>query len=57
MAKCPDGWSYSLVSKLCEPNTASTCMPFDPDATSIQSAVAKCNLARSCGTSWSGMCG
>ena len=57
MAKCPDGWSYNLPTKLCQPDSQTTCMAFDPDAPSIQSAAAKCNLARSCGTSWSGMCG
>ncbi len=57
MSKCPDGWSFNPRTKLCEPNTESTCMPFDPDANTIQSAAAKCNLARSCGTTWSGFCG
>jgi len=57
MAKCPDGWKYNLASNLCQPNAATSCMPFDPDASTIQSAIAKCNLARQCGTTWSGMCG
>jgi hypothetical protein len=57
MAKCPDGWTYNISTKLCEPNTKTSCYPFDPDATSIQLAAAKCNLARTCGTTWSGMCG
>jgi hypothetical protein len=57
MAKCPDGWSYNIVTKLCQPDSQTNCMVFDPDASSIQSAAAKCNLARSCGTSWSGLCG
>jgi hypothetical protein len=57
MTKCPDAWTYNLQSKLCEPNASTGCMPFDPDAPSIQSAAAKCNLARTCGTSWAGMCG
>lgn len=57
MAKCPDSWTYNLASNLCQPNAATSCMPFDPDATTIQSAIAKCNLARQCGTTWSGMCG
>ena len=57
MAKCPDSWTYNLASNLCQPNAATSCMPFDPDATTIQSASAKCNLARQCGTTWSGMCG
>jgi hypothetical protein len=56
MAKCPDAWVYNSGTKLCEPNMPSECYPFDPDAPAIQSAAAKCNLARTCGTSWSGMC-
>jgi hypothetical protein len=57
MGKCPDAWTYNVSTKMCEPNAATGCMPFDPDAPSIQSASAKCNLARTCGTSWGGMCG
>jgi hypothetical protein len=57
MAKCPDSWTYNMTTSMCEPNMPTTCYPFDPDAPAIQSAAAKCNLARTCGTSWSGMCG
>jgi hypothetical protein len=57
MAKCPDGWQYSISSKLCEPPASTNCTAIDPDAVAIQSAAAKCNLARTCGTTWSGMCG
>lgn len=57
MAKCPDSWKYNVATKLCEPNAATSCMPFSPDESTIQSASAKCNLARTCGTTWSGMCG
>jgi hypothetical protein len=57
MAKCPDTWKYNVATKLCEPNSATSCMPFSPDESTIQSAAAKCNLARTCGTTWSGMCG
>jgi len=53
MSKCPDGWSYD--GSVCRPNGQSTCMPFDPDA--LSTASAKCNLARTCGTTWNGMCG
>lgn len=56
MGKCPDGWTYNSGTSKCEPNMKTVCQPFDPSAPSIQSAVAKCNLARTCGTSWSGMC-
>ena len=57
MAKCPDSWTYDSVGGVCRPNTTSSCMPFDPDADTIQTSAAKCNLARTCGTTWSGMCG
>jgi hypothetical protein len=56
MAKCPDGWAYNIATSTCDPQVKSTCYPFDPDAIAIQSAAAKCNLARTCGTTWSGMC-
>lgn len=55
MAKCPDGWNYD--GKVCNPAGKTTCMPFDPDAPTLDTAAAKCNLARSCSTTWSGMCG
>jgi hypothetical protein len=55
MSKCPDGWTYD--GSLCRPNTQSSCMPFDPSSSTIQTSSAKCNLARSCGTTWNGMCG
>jgi hypothetical protein len=57
MSKCPDGWTYEISTKSCQSNTPTSCSPFDPDAPTIQSAAAKCNLARTCGTTWSGMCG
>lgn len=53
MSKCPDNWTFD--GSVCRPNGKSTCMPFDPDA--VQTASAKCNLARTCGTTWNGMCG
>ena len=54
MSKCPDNWTYD--GTVCRPNSQSICMPFDPSADTIQSASAKCNLARTCGTTWSGLC-
>jgi hypothetical protein len=55
MSKCPDSWTYD--GSVCRPNGKSSCMPFDPDASTIQTAAARCNLARTCGTTWDGMCG
>jgi len=57
MAKCPDAWAFNSGTGLCETNMPTHCTAFDPDAMAIQSAAAKCNLARTCGTTWSGMCG
>jgi hypothetical protein len=56
MAKCPDGWAYNVATSTCDPQVKTSCYPFDPDAVAMQSAPAKCNLARTCGTTWSGMC-
>ena len=51
-SKCPERWTYS--DGLCKPNYQTSCMPFDP--AKITSAVSGCNLARTCGTDWTGMC-
>jgi hypothetical protein len=46
-----------LSRNLCFYNSSvSGCLPFNPDDVSIQSASAKCNLARQCGTTWNGAC-
>lgn len=57
MAKCPDGWTYSVTSQMCEPNYKTHCLPFNPELSSLNTAVSKCNIARACGTTWSGFCG
>jgi len=49
---CPDRWS--LDGGLCVPSYDTTCAPFDPQT--ITSKAYGCNLARTCGTSWPGMC-
>ena len=54
MSKCPDGWTYDIATKTCRSNTVTTCTAFDPDAPTSQTAAAKCNLARQCGTTWAG---
>jgi len=56
MAQCPDRWNYNMVSRMCEPGYDTHCMPFDPSAPTLESASSKCNVARSCGTTWSGYC-
>lgn len=55
-SKCPDRWNYNSGTGMCEPAYSTPCFPFDPDAVAMNSAVAKCNVAQSCGTSWSGIC-
>ena len=55
MSKCPDSWTYNGTE--CVPATTTTsCFPFNPDATTLTLVSAKCNLARMCGTTWSGVC-
>ena len=51
-SQCPENWIYE--DTLCKPTYPTSCMPFDP--TKITSAVSACNLAKTCGTMWSGMC-
>ena len=55
-SKCPDRWTYNAVTKKCEPNYDTHCTPIDPDAPTLQTAEAKCNVAQSCGSFWSGNC-
>jgi hypothetical protein len=57
MSKCPDGWNYNLSTSLCEPQMKTSCYPFNPNVQTMQTPAARCNLARTCGTTWSGMCG
>ena len=54
--KCPDAWNYNYTTLMCEPTYSTHCTPFDPYAQTLQSAVAKCNVAQSCGTFWPGFC-
>ena len=54
--KCPDRWNYNYGTGKCEPAYKTECFPFEPDAPTLKSAVAQCNVAQSCGTSWSGVC-
>jgi len=57
MSQCPDRWNYNPASKQCEAAYQTACLPFDPSASTLDSYTAKCNLARTCGTTWSGFCG
>jgi hypothetical protein len=55
MTGCPDSWKYNAQTKMCDPPPNTTCLAFDP--TQPQTAQAKCNIARTCGTTWNGFCG
>ncbi len=57
MTKCPDRWNYDPISKTCMPGYKTSCLPFDPESSTLDTLTAKCKVARSCGTSWSGFCG
>jgi len=55
-AQCPDRWSYNAATHMCEPHYTTHCTPFNPDAATLQTASAKCNVAQSCGSFWAGYC-
>jgi hypothetical protein len=55
-SQCPDRWTYNIGTKQCEPQYDTKCTAFNPDATTLQTAAAKCNVAHGCGTSWPGNC-
>jgi hypothetical protein len=55
-SRCPDRWNYNMATGMCEPAYKTECFPFNPDGVAISSDPAKCNLAQSCGTFWSGVC-
>jgi hypothetical protein len=55
-SQCPDRWTYNAGTKMCEPKYDTHCTPFDPDAPTLQTAEAKCNVAQSCGSFWPGNC-
>lgn len=53
ISKCPARWLYNTDTGECVPQYATQCMAFDPDK---QSDAQKCDIARSCGTHWKGLC-
>jgi len=56
VSQCPERWNYNAGTQMCEPAYKTACLPFNPDVTTLKSAAARCNLAKTCGTSWSGSC-
>lgn len=56
MSKCPDRWNYNAGTQMCEPAYVTSCLPFNPDVPTLNTVLARCNVAQTCGTSWSGAC-
>jgi len=56
MGKCPDNWEYVESSKMCEPRYQTHCTPFDPEENTMKTVQSRCNVARTCGTTWGGFC-
>ncbi len=53
ISKCPSRWVYNTDTSECEPQYATQCTSFDPDK---QTDSQKCDISRSCGTTWKGLC-
>jgi hypothetical protein len=53
LTTCPTRWIYRVESRECAPLYPTKCMPFNPDSYSPRE---KCDIAKSCGTSWKGLC-
>lgn len=53
IAQCPSRWVYMVEQKMCQPQYPTKCKPFDPDNYSEKE---KCDIARTCGTYWKGLC-
>ena len=54
VADCPTRWLYDVDAKECRPTYSTKCKGFDPTKYSVSE---KCDIAKSCGTSWKGLCG
>ena len=53
VGQCPDRWIYREDDGgKCYPTYQTTCSPFDPDLYTRD----RCSIAKSCGTSWKGLC-
>lgn len=53
VAKCPARWVYNTETSECEPQYSTKCKAFDPDKVSDKE---KCDIVKSCGTYWKGLC-
>ena len=53
ISKCPARWVFNTASSECEPQYSTKCKSFNPDR--IPDGE-KCDIVRSCGTYWKGLC-
>lgn len=53
IAKCPSRWVFMTERAECQPQYPSKCKPFNPDSYSDSE---KCDIAKTCGTYWKGLC-
>lgn len=56
MQKCPDRWSFNPKNGYCEPRYETQCRPFKAGSKEVRSYSQQCDLAKSCGTNWGGVC-
>ncbi len=54
ISDCPTRWLYDVETKECKPTYSTKCKSFNPEK---YSASEKCDIAKTCGTSWKGLCG
>ncbi len=54
ISDCPTRWYFDTDAKECKPTYSTKCKGFNPNQ---YSAKEKCDIAKSCGTSWKGLCG
>ena len=50
--RCPDLWIYDEEKTECRPSYHTQCKPFNP----VFYEGKECEIAKSCGTSWKGLC-
>ena len=52
VSTCPDRWTFR--SAMCYPDYDTHCIPFDPKK--LTNLREGCEIAKKCGTNWSGRC-
>ena len=53
--QCPDAWSYDETKNLCKPGYQTTCKAYDPN-TNPMTITQMCEFAKTCSTTWTGIC-